>query len=167
MVCLIVLRRFLKIRNRESWFLLPISEMRNRESEKWFLFDSYWPRFQFQFLQNARKLCQAIWNRDSSGNGIVSALVVHDCPTSQNLTDKCHPMTLLLTSKRTKMVCVCDKHITWVWSLFVQLMLPKSPRRSIEPFPSCLSLIRFLTFPLDFPGDGTERRSTDPLYIPL
>ena len=32
--CLIVLRQFLKIRNRESQFILPISEMRNCESGK-------------------------------------------------------------------------------------------------------------------------------------
>ena len=35
----VVLSRFLKIRNCESQFLLPISEMRNRESEKRILFN--------------------------------------------------------------------------------------------------------------------------------
>ena len=68
----LVLRWFLKIKNCESWFLSPISEIRNPALEKLFLFYLLWLRFWFQ--QNAQK-----WprdqNHDSCGIRIISALL--------------------------------------------------------------------------------------------
>ena len=70
--------RFLKIRNSELGFLLPVQEMRNSESENDSFFDSFPIPFDYdsgsmQFHKNDQNWSMN-WNHDALGIGIGSPL---------------------------------------------------------------------------------------------
>ena len=76
--------RFLKIRNCELGFLLPIQEMRNCESENDSFFESFLIPFASDSGSNSIKMTEKWsmnWNHNSLGIGISSPLVQQQQPT--------------------------------------------------------------------------------------